>query len=140
MDQPPRTRQNAVEHTFGPTHFPQDIHVDGAFASRHIMGDARLRDSALNSVGQKFFMAIAAGAPLVRHGDQVSFSSYESAFTPEKVPTPPAAAQAPELSPLTRLFPCRPPPGGDLLARNDKWLQRLQDLSPGKRLHILFSI
>src|SRR6187431_1820986 len=40
-------------------------------------------------------------------------ASYESALTPEKVPTPPASAQAPEDSPLETEMPLPPSTSGN---------------------------
>ena len=67
----------------------------------------------LDGVGDQLLVALAPGLAVIDLRDAVCRSaSKESALTPEKVPTPPPAAQAPELSPLEIEMPLPPSTSG----------------------------
>ena len=72
MDETFGSFQNAVEDVFTAAHFPQNVHVDAAFASGNIVGDAGLVDAALDGKTDQLVVAFAAGFPLVDLGNQVA--------------------------------------------------------------------
>ncbi len=110
---PLRAFQHAVQDALGRRHLPQHVHVDAALAVGALMGDARLVDAAVDGVGDQLLMALAPGACRDRSGRSACRSRRRlSALTPEKVPTPPHAAQAPELSPLDTEMPLPPSTSG----------------------------
>ena len=48
-----------MKHALGAAHFPQHVDVDGALARRHFVCALDLRDGAVDSVFDQFFMTAA---------------------------------------------------------------------------------
>ena len=73
VDQPLGAFENAGEDFLGRTHFPQNVHVDAAFATRRFMGHAGLIEGALDGVIYQFPLSLPPGCSMVDLADQVAF-------------------------------------------------------------------
>ena len=69
--------------------------MDAAFAVPRLVRDPGLADRRPDRVGHQLLVALEPVAPVVDQRDILAVVVEQSALTPEKVPTPPAAAQAP---------------------------------------------
>ena len=76
------------------------------------MRDARLLDAAGDRIGDQLLVALAPRAAVIDLRDRLAAVVELSALTPENVPTPPEAAQAPELSPFDTEMPLPPSTSG----------------------------
>ena len=97
------------------------------------MGDTRLGDPALDGIGQKFFMPVAAGAAVIGNRDQLAVFIVRIGIDAGKRPDTAGGG------PCTGTFAVRHSntfaaldERGDLLAGDDKRWQRFQNLSPGR--------
>jgi len=86
--------------------------VDAALPIRALIGDARLMDAARDREGDQLLMPLAPSAALVDLSELVAIRIEAIGIDAEKVPTPPLAAQAPELSPLDTEMPLPPSTSG----------------------------
>ena len=98
-----------MDDALGPAGFPQGIHVDATLTVGALVGNACLGNAAFDGVSDQFFKTFFTGFAFIdlRNGVAV-FIVRIGIYTPEKVPTQPAAAKAPALLPLDTATPLPP--------------------------------
>ena len=86
--------------------------MDAALGAGDVAGALGLGDGAVDRVADEFLMPVATGLAVIDLPDDLAIRVMESAFTAEKVPTPPAAAQVPQVSPFDTATPLPPSTSG----------------------------
>ncbi len=104
--------EDAVQDLFGGAHLPQHVHMDAAFAARRLVGDASLVDAAGDREADQLVLAFAPGCAVIDLWDQLAIGRVGIRVDAGEGADPPAAAQAPELSPFETEMPLPPSTSG----------------------------